>query len=225
MTSLADIQRHVGVPADGVIGPQTIKAIAAALGIKDPVVAGLTTRTLNYIASEEGLCQEAYKDSVGVWTWALGVTNASGHIVHPRYKDDPQPIERCIEVSVWLMQKTYLPPVLKAFDGYPLAEHQLAAALSWQWNTGAILTTEWVKLVKAGKRTEARRHLEGHYLNGGDLTERRKKEAALFFDGKWPDDLRANVYPVAKPTYSPAWGKVKRMDLTPYFEAAMKGSA
>lgn len=33
MTTLADIQRHVGVPADGVIGPQTIKAIAAALGI------------------------------------------------------------------------------------------------------------------------------------------------------------------------------------------------
>lgn len=33
MTSLASIQRHVGVPADGVLGPVTLAAIAKALGI------------------------------------------------------------------------------------------------------------------------------------------------------------------------------------------------
>ncbi|MGV7119542.1 hypothetical protein [Sphingopyxis sp. 550A] len=33
MTTLADLQRHVGVPADGKIGPQTIAALAKALGI------------------------------------------------------------------------------------------------------------------------------------------------------------------------------------------------
>lgn len=33
MTTLKDIQRHVGVPADGIIGPATISAIAKALGI------------------------------------------------------------------------------------------------------------------------------------------------------------------------------------------------
>lgn len=36
MTTLSDIQRHVGVPADGLIGPQTIAAIAKALGITAP---------------------------------------------------------------------------------------------------------------------------------------------------------------------------------------------
>jgi hypothetical protein len=33
MTTLAEIQRHVGVPADGKIGPQTLGAIAKALGM------------------------------------------------------------------------------------------------------------------------------------------------------------------------------------------------
>lgn len=33
MTTLADLQRHIGVPADGVLGPQTIAALAKALGI------------------------------------------------------------------------------------------------------------------------------------------------------------------------------------------------
>lgn len=33
MTTLADIQRHVGVLADGVLGPQTLAAIAKALGM------------------------------------------------------------------------------------------------------------------------------------------------------------------------------------------------
>lgn len=34
MTTLADLQRHVGVPADGVLGPQTLAALAKALGIE-----------------------------------------------------------------------------------------------------------------------------------------------------------------------------------------------
>lgn len=37
MTTLADIQRHVGVTADGKIGPDTIAAIAKALGMTESV--------------------------------------------------------------------------------------------------------------------------------------------------------------------------------------------
>lgn len=35
MTDLRTIQAHVGVPADGVLGPQTLNAIATALGISE----------------------------------------------------------------------------------------------------------------------------------------------------------------------------------------------
>lgn len=36
MTDLRAIQKHVGVSADGVLGPETLKAIAKALGIEPP---------------------------------------------------------------------------------------------------------------------------------------------------------------------------------------------
>src|SRR3546814_16501903 len=41
MTTLAEIQRHVGVPADGKWGPRTASAVAKALGMngKPPIMA------------------------------------------------------------------------------------------------------------------------------------------------------------------------------------------
>jgi lysozyme len=44
-----------------------------------------------------------------------GITQASGHAVFPRYKDNPQPLERCLAVFLWLLRTKYLPAVLAAF--------------------------------------------------------------------------------------------------------------
>lgn len=41
MTKLSDIQRHLGIPADGVLGPQTLDAIAKALGMDTAPVAAI----------------------------------------------------------------------------------------------------------------------------------------------------------------------------------------
>ncbi|MCJ2189166.1 glycoside hydrolase family protein [Novosphingobium beihaiensis] len=180
----------------------------------------LTARAVAYCLSEEAIVQEAYLDSENKWTWAGGVTDASGHYVE-RYRDNPQPLERCLEVTVWLMRQKYLPPVLRAFSGYALAEHQLAAALSFHWNTGAIGTTQWVRDVKAGRRTMARAFLENHYLNHGDLKARRLREAALFFERKWPGDIRVPVYPVRKPGYRPDFARGRRSDMTALIEKAL----
>lgn len=173
----------------------------------------LTPRVALETASHEGLVQEAYKDSVGVWTWAIGITNASGHEVYPRYKDNPQPIRRCLEMYIWLLRNNYIPAVLKAFQGFPLTEAQFAAALSFHYNTGAIGKTDWVGLVKAGRTTDARRFLTSHYLNGGDLQMRRNLEARLFFDGEWSNDGTVNVYKVNKPSYTPNWSSLKKVDI------------
>lgn len=173
----------------------------------------LTLKSVLYTASLEGMVQEYYLDSENVGTWALGVTDASGHLVG-RYKDNPQPLQRCCDVSVWLMRTKYLPPVLKAFGAFKLNEAQLAAALSFHWNTGAIGKTTWVDLVKQGKMKEAEAFLTSHYLNGGDLTSRRVSEAKLFFANVWPASLLVPVYPVNKPSYKPAISKGKRVDLT-----------
>lgn len=189
----------------------------------------LTVKSVAYPLSEEGIVQEAYFDSEHVLTWAGGVTSASGHRVE-RYRDNPQTLDVCLSVTIWLMRRKYLPAVLRAFSGFTLNEAQLAAALSFHWNTGKIERTDWVAMVKAGRAAAARAFLESHYtndrtndgVNNGALTDRRKREAALFFDGRWPS-LTVPVYPVSKPSYTPAFSRGRRMDMSAMIQAVLAG--
>ena len=188
-----------------------IDALADSFGMPLDAPA-LSPRGAAEIVGHEAIVQEAYKDSVGVWTWSVGITAASGVNV-AQYKDNPQSLETCLQAYVERLNAVYIPAVLKAFGSKALNEAQFAAAVSFHYNTGAIGTTEWVKLFLVGDTVGARRFLETHYLNGGSLTERRKKEAALFFDGKWDGDGTAMVYPVSKPSYSPKWSGGKRVEV------------
>jgi lysozyme len=179
----------------------------------------LTPRIVAAVAHEEGLVLEAYKDSVGVWTWALGVTNASGHQVHPRYLDKPTTIERALEVSVWLLENRYLPAVRTAFNGLTLKEHEIAGALTFHWNTGAIVTASWVRSYRTGNMADARkRYLD--WNKPASIIARRRRDAEMFFDGKWPD-LRTPIWKVAKPSYRPVGGKP--IDILPMLQQIMGG--
>ena len=170
----------------------------------------LTARAVAYLGMEEGLCLEAYRDTGNVWTWALGVTDASGHKVS-RYINNPQPLDKALEVSVWLIKEKYLPTVEKAFKT-TLTEPQLAAALSFHWNTGAIGRAQWVKDFNNGNRPKA---YDGflQWTSRGLLEGRRKRERELFFNNKWPTDLRANLYPVNPQTHRPITSKPTKVDL------------
>lgn len=180
----------------------------------------VTARIASEIANDEALVLEAYKDSVGVWTWGVGVTSASGHRVFPRYKDRPQSIERVMEVFVWLLEENYAPAVREAFKGHDLTEAQFGAALSFHYNTGAIKRASndgWVKKFKAGDLSGARRSFMSWNKAGGKinkgLVDRRKRETALFFDGKWHNLAGlAPVYGVRKPSYTPDWSSRKMID-------------
>ena len=178
----------------------------------------LTPKIVAFSLSEEGMVLEAYKDSVGVWTWAGGVTNVSGHEVHPRYLDKPQTLERALEVTIWLMGQKYLPAVEQAFAGKNLNEAQIAAALSFHWNTGAIKRAEWVKKFMAGRVADAEL-LIMQWTSRGLLTARRKRERALFFHGQWPASMLCPVYDVRKPAYVP--GRAKAVDLLPIIKQVM----
>lgn len=212
-------QAAKGLKVDGWAGSRTWTAYGLSEGATGAVT-DLTERGVLDLISHEAIVQEAYKDSVGVWTWAVGVTNASGHEVYPRYKDNPQSLARCIEVSVWLMRTKYLPDVLKAFEGHALSEAQLTAALSFHYNTGAIGRADWVKSWKAGLTEIARAQIM-NWKSPPEIVERRAKERDLFFDGKWSGDGMATVYPVSKSSYSPAWSKAKRVDVTAAVRVAL----
>ena len=180
----------------------------------------LTPKVVAFVASQEGVCLEAYKDSKGVWTWGMGVTNASGHEVYPKYKDNPSTMNEVLQVGTWLLETHYLPSVLQAFKGKSLSENQLAAALSFHWNTGAILRADWVSGFNSNS-PQTRGLLERNYNKGG-LQGRRNGEAELFFDDEWPS-LLVPVRAVLKPSYSPDWKHVTLMNPLPDLELILKG--
>lgn len=180
----------------------------------------LTPKGVAYLGTEEGMVREAYKDTKGIWTWALGVTDASGHLVG-RYKDNPAPLDQCLAVSVWLIKERYLPAVDRAFT-VDLNEAQTAAALSFHWNTGAIGKAQWVKDFNAGRREAAYENIM-QWSAKGLLTERRKRERRLFFNEQWPGDLRVNIYPVNHDNYHPVISKAERVDLIPDLKKVMHG--
>lgn len=244
------LQRKLGITPDGVPGPITIahaiaavdeltalKARTAAPGARSgppealspaggPFPAKtdgksdlLTSRIALELVDHEAIVQEAYKDSVGVWTWGIGVTSRSGHSVE-RYKDNPQPIRRCIEIYLWLLQTRYLPDVLAEFASVKLTEAQLAAALSFHYNTGAIRRASWVDLWLAS-RVDAAKTAIMEWDRPASIIERRQKERDLFFDGKWSQDGMATVFPVRKPSYTPHWGGAKKVDIRPDIEALL----
>ena len=167
----------------------------------------LTPRILGEILQHEGLAREAYRDSVGVWTWSVGITDASGHKV-ARYRDNPQSIERCLEVFVWLLETRYLPAGLAAFGPFEPEEHQLAGALSFHYNTGAIGRASWLKRFLDGD-VEAAREAILDWRRPPEILPRRRRERDLFFDAKWTGDGKMAVYDVSKPGYRPV--RPKRM--------------
>lgn len=174
----------------------------------------LSIKVLREIASHEGAVREAYRDSKGIWTWGIGVTNASGHSVYPRYKDNPQEMSKVLGIYEWLLRTKYLPDVEAAFKGVDLTEEQLAAALSFHYNTGAIKRASWVKSFKAGNINTARSQFM-NWKSPKEIIPRRQAERDLFFDGKWSGDGTVNIYEVVnKPSYSPKWSSLKKYKLT-----------
>lgn len=198
-----------------------IKKAIAAMITASPVTSDdpLTVRVALELISHEAIVQEAYKDSVGVWTWGVGVTNASGHNID-RYKDNPQSIVECLRVYIWLLRTKYIPAVVKTFADVTLTEAQFAAALSFHYNTEAIASASWVRLWKAGKIVEARASIM-EWRKPASIIERREKERDLFFDGKWSGDGKAMVWPVSKPSYTPAWSKGRKVDVSADIAAAL----
>lgn len=179
----------------------------------------LTPRQAMEVGGHEALVRQAYKDSVGVLTWDVGMTNATGHRVE-RYIGNPAPLQHCMNVYAWALSN-YADSVREAFAGFDLTEGQFAAALSFHWNTGAIGEADWVDLWKAGDVDGARKAIM-NWTTPKSLEKRRKKERALFFDGVWSNDGTMLEYTrVRKGSMTPVWGSAKRISVKAELEAAL----
>ncbi|MEO0589095.1 MAG: hypothetical protein AAFZ11_00895 [Pseudomonadota bacterium] len=183
----------------------------------------LSERIMLEIAEHEGLVLEAYKDSVGVWTWGFGVTDASGHRVYPRYRGKPSTIKRAVEVFEWLLRTKYLPEVLAAFDGHYLTEAQAAAALSFHWNTGAICRADWVQSFLRFDFATARREFM-NWSRPREIIARRKAERDLFFDERWSGDGTILLYSRVNSgrAANPIWSSATQIDIRDELRAALE---
>lgn len=181
----------------------------------------LTPRIAMEVAAHEAVVRSAYKDSVGVWTWSVGLTNATGHNVE-RYIGNPQSLARCLDVYIWALDR-YAEDVREVFAGHDLSEGEFAAALSFHWNTGAIRRASWVDAWKRGDMADA----EARFLqwrNPPEIVNRRKAEADLMFRGRWSSDGKMMEYGVTSRN-TPDWGSARRVDAMPIIQQIMAGDA
>lgn len=171
----------------------------------------ITPKMALEVAHHEAIVRQAYKDSVGVWTWSVGLTNASGHDV-TRYIDKPQSLQHCLEVYVWALGQ-YAADVSEVFKGHDLTEEQFTAALSFHWNTGAISRASWVRLWKAGRHSEARKAFM-NWRKPSEIIPRRKAERDLFFNGVWHNQGTMPEYTRLTRNYTPVWSSRVEIDVS-----------
>ena len=170
----------------------------------------ITYRVAMEIAAHEAIVRQTYYDSVGVPTWSVGLTSATGHDVK-RYLGKPQSLEHCLGVFVWALDN-YAEAVRAEFASTPLSEEEFGGALSFHWNTGAIRSASWPDLWKAGKVAEARASFLS-WKKPPEILKRRQKEAALFFDGVWSATSLMTEYGVTSKN-TPDWSSAHLIDVS-----------
>ena len=169
------------------------------------------------VAGHEALIRQTYKDSVGVLTWDVGMTNATGHTVE-RYIGKPASLQHCMNIYAWALGN-YAAGVYRAFKGHVLTKEQFAAAMSFHWNTGAIETASWVRLWKAGDIAGAKLAIM-NWVTPKEITGRREKERDLFFDGVWSNDGRMTEYTKLTKKMTPVWSSAIKIDVSAELRAA-----
>ena len=182
----------------------------------------LTQRIAMEVASHEAVIRQAYKDSVSVWTWSVGLTNNSGHNVE-RYIDKIQTLEHCLEIYVWALEK-YADDVRDAFAGHELTEAQFAGALSFHWNTGAIGRASWVRHWKAGNTAKAKKSIM-YWKTPPEIIPRRKAERDLFFKGVWTNEGYMVEYTRLTSRHTPVWSSATRIDVSAILMKLMNPTA
>lgn len=189
-----------------------IEEITTTYTPQNTLINKITIRSIEELLSHESIVREAYKDSQNIWTWSVGITNSSGHKVYPRYKDNPQSLKYCLEVFEWLIRVEYLPTVQEVFKGFDLTEAQIAAALSFHYNTGGLRKASWVKQWKNGDIDKAYNSFMS-WRKPASIIPRREKERDLFFKGKWSSNGKIIEYPVKKPSYKPNLRRGKSVNI------------
>ncbi len=143
-------------------------------------------KLVDFITTEEGSVSRAYRDPVGIITIGVGHTSAAGGLQ----------VKMGMELSAKQISDLLREDLRKFMARCKIAmlnakQHEIEGATSFDFNTGAINKASWVKFWAVDDVAQARRRFKLWNKAGGKvllgLAARRRREAAIIFDNKWPD--------------------------------------
>lgn len=159
----------------------------------------ISDRGVLEIAEHEGIVLGPYRDSVGVWTYGVGHTAATGG-------PDPAKMEH-VDTRGWSQARvdTELVKALRLFDEDldkyearvakavkgPLKQHEFDALVSFDFNTGGIFKAKLTEAINRGDKSG-----EGFmgWIKPKEIIKRRRAEQALFRTGNY--DANGTAIPV-----------------------------
>lgn len=169
------------------------------------------------IASHEGLCLTKYKDSVGVWTIAIGATRTEIPDIARWPADKQLSIQECFDLFKKSLVK-YEKAVRRGLK-VDVPQHAFDALVSWCYNvgTGWVKKATVIKLINKGVPVSDKRIYNAlmMYKKPPEIIGRRKKEAILLTTGKYSNTGKVLVFPVSK-RFKPIYSRGYKIDVKKY---------
>jgi len=148
-----------------------------------------STRGRVALAIKEGLVPAPYLDSVGVWTFGIGLAETSGLQPNPRLMPRGMPADLDGAILAAFQQfarvlEKYEAEVRRAVK-VPVAQHEFDALVSFHYNTGGIARAALTRHLNAGDRAAAAAAFM-NWIRPPEIRGRREAEQRLFRDGVYP---------------------------------------
>lgn len=151
------------------------------------------------LVHHEGEVLKAYRCPAGVWTIGCGLTKHSGVITpKPGMVISKKESRRLLHLAI---ERNYAPRVRKHLDTSVVLHQQAAfdGGVSFDFNSGRIHNASWPRLFNSRKFDQARTSLMQWIKGGGrvlpGLKRRRRDEADMIFEGRYPSIVPARSKP------------------------------
>ena len=167
-----------------------------------------SNRGLMEIIAHEAIVLTPYRDLKDIWTIGVGHTKMAGGIDPVKFKGQLT-LAGAVHIFRTDLVK-YERRVQQAFTR-PLKQHEFDAAVSFDFNTGAIDRATWVETFNAGNRALAIEQIM-NWQKPPQIIARRKKEQQLFAHGHYNASGNAMLYPASK-LGSVLWNEGKKVSL------------
>jgi lysozyme len=181
----------------------------------------MTQRTSNKglmeIIAHEAIVLTPYRDVKDIWTIGVGHTAMAGGINPVKFKGQLT-LAGALHIFRTDLAK-YERRVSKAFTR-ALMQHEFDAAVSFDFNTGAIDRATWVETFNTGNLELAIQQIM-NWQKPPQIIPRRQKEQLLFASGKYSANGSAIIYPATK-SGAVLWKQGKSVDLTQLLNAKPK---